>query len=295
MIDIDKNELPTLNWFPGHMVKARRIITENLKLVDVVIELLDARIPYSSANPMLQELTAGKPRLVALNKSDLADAAVTKRWLEHFRAAGILAVAIDSMSGKGMKQLVRQTEDLARAKTEKFVSHGAKARAARVMILGIPNVGKSSLINRLAGAVKAKAADKPGVTRAKQWIKIGSSLDLLDTPGILWPKFEDMTVGLKLAFTGAISDESYDMEKVVEVFLDTMRREYPERIRERYKLKEELPEEPRELLEAIGRKRGCLLKGGIIDMEKAQHIVMNEFRAGKLGLVSLDTPAAGEI
>ena len=295
MIDIDKNELPTLNWFPGHMVKARRIITENLKLVDVVIELLDARIPYSSANPMLQELTAGKPRLVALNKSDLADAAVTKRWLEHFRAAGIPAVAIDSMSGKGMKQLVRQTEDLARAKTEKFVSHGAKARAARVMILGIPNVGKSSLINRLAGAVKAKAADKPGVTRAKQWIKIGSSLDLLDTPGILWPKFEDMTVGLKLAFTGAISDESYDMEKVVEVFLDTMRREYPERIRERYKLKEEMPEEPRELLEAIGRKRGCLLKGGIIDMEKAQHIVMNEFRAGKLGLVSLDTPAAGEI
>ena len=295
MIDIDKNELPTLNWFPGHMVKARRIITENRKLVDVVIELLDARIPYSSANPMLQELTAGKPRLVALNKSDLADAAVTKRWLEHFRAAGIPAVAIDSMSGKGMKQLVRQTEDLARAKTEKFVSHGAKARAARVMILGIPNVGKSSLINRLAGAVKAKAADKPGVTRAKQWIKIGSSLDLLDTPGILWPKFEDMTVGLKLAFTGAISDESYDMEKVVEVFLDTMRREYPERIRERYKLKEELPEEPRELLEAIGRKRGCLLKGGIIDMEKAQHIVMNEFRAGKLGLVSLDTPAAGEI
>ena len=295
MIDIDKNELPTMNWFPCHMVKARRIITENLKLVDVVIELLDARIPYSSANPMLQELTAGKPRLVALNKSDLADAAVTKRWLEHFRAAGIPAVAIDSMSGKGMKQLVRQTEDLARAKTEKFVSHGAKARAARVMILGIPNVGKSSLINRLAGAVKAKAADKPGVTRAKQWIKIGSSLDLLDTPGILWPKFEDMTVGLKLAFTGAISDESYDMEKVVEVFLDTMRREYPERIRERYKLKEELPEEPRELLEAIGRKRGCLLKGGIIDMEKAQHIVMNEFRAGKLGLVSLDTPAAGEI
>ena len=295
MKEIDKNELPTLNWFPGHMVKARRIITENLKLVDVVIELLDARIPYSSANPMLQELTAGKPRLVALNKSDLADAAVTKRWLEHFRAAGIPAVAIDSMSGKGMKQLVRQTEDLARAKTEKFVSHGAKARAARVMILGIPNVGKSSLINRLAGAVKAKAADKPGVTRAKQWIKIGGSLDLLDTPGILWPKFEDMTVGLKLAFTGAISDESYDMEKVVEVFLDTMRREYPERIRERYKLKEELPEEPRELLEAIGRKRGCLLKGGIIDMEKAQHIVMNGFRAGKLGLVSLDTPAAGEI
>ena len=188
---------------------------------------------------------------------------------------------------------MRLTEELARAKTEKFVKHGAKARAARVMILGIPNVGKSSLINRLAGAVRAKAADKPGVTRAKQWIKIGSNLDLLDTPGILWPKFEDMTVGLKLAFTGAINDEAYDMEKVVEVFLDTMGRDYPERLRERYKLPQELPAAPLELLEAIGRKRGCLLKGGIIDMEKAQHIVMNEFRAGKLGLVSLDMPADG--
>lgn len=293
MKEIDKNELPTLNWFPGHMVKARRIITENLKLVDVVIELLDARIPYSSANPLLQEITAGKPRLVALNKADLADPEVTRRWLEHFRAAGVAAVAIDSVTGKGTKQLVRLTEELARAKTEKFVKHGAKARAARVMILGIPNVGKSSLINRLAGAVRAKAADKPGVTRAKQWIKIGSNLDLLDTPGILWPKFEDMTVGLKLAFTGAINDEAYDMEKVVEVFLDTMGRDYPERLRERYKLPQELPAAPLELLEAIGRKRGCLLKGGIIDMEKAQHIVMNEFRAGKLGLVSLDMPADG--
>ena len=296
MIDNDeKKDLPGIQWFPGHMKKAQRLIEENLKLVDVVIELLDARIPASSANPMLADIIKDKPRMIALNKSDLADAATTKKWLDYFKTRGIAAVAIDSVKGKGMKQLVKAAEDLARPKTDKFVSKGARPREARCMILGIPNVGKSSLINRLAGAAKAKTADKPGVTRAKQWIKIGSSLDLLDTPGILWPKFEDMTVGLKLAFTGAISDESYDMEKVVEVFLDTMRREYPERIRERYKLKEELPEEPRELLEAIGRKRGCLLKGGIIDMEKAQHIVMNEFRAGKLGLVSLDTPAAGEI
>ncbi|MBQ1510749.1 MAG: ribosome biogenesis GTPase YlqF, partial [Selenomonadaceae bacterium] len=186
------------------------------------------------------------------------------------------------------KQLVRLVEELARPRTEKLVSKGAKARSARCMILGIPNVGKSSLINRLAGAVKAKAADKPGVTRAKQWIRIGANLELLDTPGILWPKFEDMTVGLKLAFTGAIKDEIYDLEQVSALLLETLRRDYPERLAERFRLGEDLPEGGQELLEAIGKKRGCLLKGGIIDMEKAQHIVMSEFRSGKLGCVTLD-------
>lgn len=285
-----KDELPTLNWFPGHMVKARRIITENLALVDVVIELLDARIPYSSANPMLADIIKDKPRVVALNKADLADTAVTKEWVDYFEKQGIPAVAVDAMTGKGTRKLVSLVEDKARAKTEKLVKHGANARAARVMILGIPNVGKSSLINRLAGAAKAKAADKPGVTRSKQWIKIGKNLDLLDTPGILWPKFEDMTVGLKLAFTGAINDEAFDIEKVTAVFLDTMLRAYPERLRERYKLDGELPDNPYDLLELIGKKRGCLLKGGIIDTEKARRIVLNEFRGGKLGLVSLDYP-----
>lgn len=285
-----KDELPTLNWFPGHMVKARRIITENLALVDVVIELLDARIPYSSANPMLADIIKDKPRVIALNKADLADTAATKAWVEYFETQGVPAVAVDAMTGKGTRRLVSLVEDKARAKTEKLVKHGANARAARVMILGIPNVGKSSLINRLAGAAKAKAADKPGVTRSKQWIKIGKNLDLLDTPGILWPKFEDMTVGLKLAFTGAINDEAFDIEKVTEVFLDTMLRAYPERLRERYKLDGELPDNPQELLELIGKKRGCLLKGGIIDTEKARRIILNEFRGGKLGMVSLDYP-----
>ena len=192
---MEKQDIPNLQWFPGHMKKAQRLIEENLKLVDVVIELLDARIPLSSANPMLAEIIKGKPRMIALNKADLADSASTKKWLDYFKSQNVPAVAIDSMKGKGMKQLVKVAEDLARPKTEKFVSKGAKPRAARCMILGIPNVGKSSLINRLAGAVKAKAADKPGVTRAKQWIKIGTNLDLLDTPGILWPKCEDQTVG----------------------------------------------------------------------------------------------------
>ena len=293
MIDKDgKIELPNIQWFPGHMKKAKELVEDNLKLVDVVIELLDARIPASSANPMLQEIVVNKPRLVALNKADLADPAMTKRWLEYFKAQGIPAVAIDSVTGKGTKQLIKQTEELARAKTEKLVSKGANARKARVMILGIPNVGKSSLINRLAGAVKAKAADKPGVTRAKQWIRIGKELDLLDTPGILWPKFEDMNVGLKLAFTGAVNDEVYDMEQVTGLLLETLHRDYPERLRERFKFKDgqDLPEEAAALMEAIGRKRGCLLKGGIIDLEKVQHIVLNEFRAGKLGIVSLDVP-----
>lgn len=290
MADTEKI-LPTVQWFPGHMTKARKIITENLKLVDAVIELLDARIPYSSANPMLQEIISGKPRVVALNKADLADPVITRKWVDYFTQQGIKAVSIDSMTGKGTKQLVQAVEDMAREKTEKLLSKGViKPRAARVMILGIPNVGKSSLINRLAGAVKAKAADKPGVTRAKQWIRIGKNLELLDTPGILWPKFEDMTVGLKLAFTGAINDEAIDKEQVVAVFLETMAKLYPERLRERYKLIDELPEQPMELLELVGRKRGCLVKGGAVDLDKAQRIVFTDFRSGKLGVVSLDVP-----
>ena len=290
MADTEKI-LPTVQWFPGHMTKARKIITENLKLVDAVIELLDARIPYSSANPMLQEIISGKPRVVALNKADLADPVITRKWVDYFTQQGIKAVSIDSMTGKGTKQLVQAVEDMAREKTEKLLSKGfIKPRAARVMILGIPNVGKSSLINRLAGAVKAKAADKPGVTRAKQWIRIGKNLELLDTPGILWPKFEDMTVGLKLAFTGAINDEAIDREQVVAVFLETMAKLYPERLRERYKLIDELPEQPMELLEMVGRKRGCLVKGGAVDLDKAQRIVFTDFRSGKLGVVSLDVP-----
>ena len=268
---------------------------DNLKLVDVVIELLDARIPFSSANPMLAEIIKTKPRMIALNKIDLADPGMTKKWLNYFKAQGIIAVGIDSAKGRGMKQLVSAAEMLAKPKTEKFVAKGAKARAARCMILGIPNVGKSSLINRLAGAVKAKTADKPGVTRAKQWIKIGSNLDLLDTPGILWPKFEDKTVGLKLAFTGAINDDIYDREQVTALLLEVMRHDYAARLIERFKFKGELPESGLDLLEAIGRKRGCLVKGGLVDLEKAQNIVLNEFRAGKLGLVTLDeVPAAGK-
>ncbi len=285
-----KKDIPTVQWFPGHMTKARRLIVDNLKLVDVVIVLLDARIPYSSANPMLAEIIGSKPHAIALNKADLADPEMTKAWIEHFKAKGVKAIAIDAITGKGMKPLVKLAEDLARAKTEKLVKRGANPRAARLMILGIPNVGKSSLINRLAGAARTKTADKPGVTRAKQWIRLGTNLELLDMPGVLWPKFEDMTVGLKLAFTGAINDEVYDLEQVVHIFLTTMLRDYPQRLQERYKIAEPLPLDEEATLEIIGRKRGFLLKGGLIDLDKTRKILLNEFRAGKLGLISLDQP-----
>ena len=277
-----KNDLPIIQWYPGHMKKARELVEENLKLVDVVVELLDARIPAASANPMLREIIGDKPRVVALNKKDLADEKMTKRWLEHFRDEKLPAVALDSVTGKGMRELLSLIEKVAKYRTEKLVSKGVAARKARVMVLGIPNVGKSSLINRLAGAAKAKTADKPGVTRAKQWIRIGADVDLLDTPGILWPKFEDPEVGLRLAFTGAVNDEIYDMENVA----------HPERLQERFKFKEELPETTEALMDAIGRKRGCLLKGGRIDLEKVQHILLSEFRMGKFGKISLDEPPA---
>jgi len=290
-----KNDLPIIQWYPGHMKKARELVEENLKLVDVVVELLDARIPAASANPMLREIIGDKPRVVALNKRDLADENMTRRWLEHFRAKKIPAVALDSVSGKGMKELLTLIEREAKYRTERLVSKGVAARKARVMILGIPNVGKSSLINRLAGAAKAKTADKPGVTRAKQWIRIGADVDLLDTPGILWPKFEDPRVGLKLAFTGAVNDEIYDLESVAHLLLATLRRDHQERLQERFKFKEALPETTEGLMDAIGRKRGCLLKGGRIDFEKVQHILLAEFRMGKFGKISLDVPPTEEV
>lgn len=289
MIDNDeKVKAINVQWFPGHMKKAEKLIEENLPIVDVVIELLDARIPKSSANPLLAEILKGKPRVIALNKADLADPQATRAWADFFRGKGIPVAVIDAQKGKGLKQLKATVESLAKKRTDKFVKAGGKPRAARCMILGIPNVGKSSLINRLAGSAKTRTENKPGVTRAKQWIHIGTHLELLDTPGILWPKFEDPEVGLKLAFTGAIKDDIYDVEQVACLLLEILRKDYPERLQERFKFKGDIPETGPELLEAVGRKRGCLLKGGIVDIEKAERIVMSEFRSGKLGLLTLD-------
>ena len=285
----DLGTLAQLNWFPGHMAKAKRIIVENLKLVDVVIELRDARIPNSSANPILKDLIGKKPHLIALNKIDLADNNINNKWEEYFISMGKSVVKINSLDGKGIRQLVTVADELAKVKTAKFAIKGVKPRNARVMIVGIPNVGKSSLINRLSGSASLKTADKPGVTRAKQWIKIKNNLDLLDTPGILWPKFEDPEVGLNLAFTGAISDEVYDIERAAEILLWRLKDDYAKNIKERYKI-DEIPQTSEELFTLVGKKRGFLQKGGIVDTEKTAIAVLKDFRAGKLGKISLERP-----
>ena len=286
-----KEDLPIINWFPGHMTKARKIIAENLHLVDVVVELLDARAPYSSSNPLLREMMAGKPRLVVLNKMDLADSAITQEWLQYYKKQGIAVTAVDAISGQGIKKFIQAAGDLAKYKTERLAGKGVRARAARLMILGIPNVGKSSLINRLAGANKTRTANKPGVTRAKQWINIGKGLELLDTPGILWPKFLDMSVGVRLAFLGTINDEVYDREKAVYLLTEMLLSDHPQAVCARYNLLQENITDTAVFLEALGKKRGCLLKGGILDMEKVQNILLTEFRAGKLGRITLEAPS----
>lgn len=281
-------DIPSLQWYPGHMRKAERLVKENLKLVDVVLELLDARIPLSSANPVLREIVGEKPRLIVLNKADLADEAATRTWVKYFATQGFAAVPVDAVKGRGVKELVQAIAKCAKPKTDKLVQHGAKARAARCMILGIPNVGKSSLINRLSGGTKTKVENRPGVTRAKQWIRLGAQLELLDMPGILWPKFEDQQAALHLAFTGAINDNVYDVASVVLLLLNTLREAYPADLAARYRMEEDLPSGT-ELLEEIGRRRGCLRAGGKIDYEKAEQIVLTDFRSGRLGRVTLDS------
>ena len=288
MSEIDVNDLPQLQWFPGHMKKAQRLIEENLKLFDIVIEVLDARIPLSSQNPMLKEILNDKPRLLALCKSDLADKNAMKNWITTFSEEGATAIAVDAVKGIGIKELIASAKSLAEEKTHKLTKHGAKPRAARAMIIGIPNVGKSSLINKLAGVNHTKIENRPGVTRAKQWIKIDNGLDLLDTPGILWPKFEDPEVAMKLAWTYAISDEIHDLELLVCKLLETLAAKYSTGLIERFKITEPLPQSGHEWLEAIGKKRGCIRKGGVVDFEKTQRLVLNEFRSGKLGRVTLD-------
>ena len=277
-----------INWFPGHMAKAHRMIREHLKMVDVVVELLDARIPASSANPVIDQVVENKPRIIALNKADLAEQQETEKWAAYFRAQGLSVVPVEAVRGKGAKMLVNRVEAAASSKLKAWEAKGIRGRAARVMILGIPNVGKSSLINRLVGETAVRTADKPGVTRGKQWVKIGKNLELLDTPGVLWPKLEDQEAAFRLAVTGAIADDVYDMEDAVNRLLVLLRTRYGHRLAERYNLQTPLPETAEELLLLIGARRGCLRSGGTVDAEKARRIILNEFRSGKLGCFTLD-------
>lgn len=288
MADTKQDVFPVVHWFPGHMAKANRMIKEYVKKVDVVIELLDARIPRSSANPVISEVVGQKPHIVVLNKADLANPQATKEWVAYFEKQGLTVLAIDSKTGKGNKQLVKAVERLAQPIIDKWKNKGIRSRSVRTIILGIPNVGKSTLINKLAGAAATRTADKPGHTRGQQWVKIGKDLELLDTPGVLWPKLEDQRAAARLAMTGAISDDVYDLESVMKQLLNQVNEANPDLLAERYKLKPEELGDANQLLESIGRRRGCLVSGGIVDLEKARRIVLADYRNQKLGNLTLD-------
>ena len=294
------SEVSNIQWFPGHMAKTRRIMKSNLKLVDVVVEIIDARIPYSSRNPEMDYLVGGKPRLVLLNKADSADETVTSMWVDYFKRHGICALATDCRSGKNVNKFQTLLKELMADDIAKWEAKGMKGRPVRIMIVGIPNVGKSSFINRLAGSKRAKVEDRPGVTRGKQWVNLDSDLELLDMPGVLWPKFEDKIVGERLAFTGAVKDNIMDMEYLACRFLEFINENYPEMIFNRYGVEtDDIPPNDDEtmgcvqgfeILERIGKKRGFLLSGGEINTERAAITVLDEFRSGKLGRISLEKP-----
>ena len=276
-----------INWYPGHMAKAKRLIQANLKIIDVVIELVDARIPWSSTNPMISQLIGQKPSVVVLNKADLADAAVLDDWIRYYKTQGRIVMALNSKDGKGVKSLMALVRRLAAPKLEHWRARGLKNRSVRTMILGIPNVGKSTLINKLARRSAAKTADKPGETKGKQWVHIGDQLDLLDTPGVLWPKLENQVSAYRLAATGAISDTVFDMETVITQLITELGTWYPEEVKARFKL-DSLCEAPLDTIEAIGRKRGCIVAGGVVDLEKTYKLILKEYREGKIGRISLD-------
>lgn len=279
----------TIQWFPGHMAKARRQVTEKLKLVDIIFELVDARLPVSSRNPMIDEIIQQKPRLVLLNKADMADPSVTNRWLAYFKDKGIPALAINSHAGNGLAAINKAAKEILKDKFDRMKTRGIKPRAIRAMIVGIPNVGKSTLINRLAKKNIAKTGNMPGVTKAQQWIKAGKEMELLDTPGILWPKFEDEETGFKLALTGAIKDAILNLQDVAIFALRFLEVHYPDRLKERYQL-DDIPEDVVDLFNHIGKLRGCYAGRSEIDYDKTTDIIIRDIRGEKLGKLTFDFP-----
>ena len=283
-------EIQDIQWFPGHMTKTKRQIKESIKLIDAVAEIVDARVPMSSRNPDLSEMSNNKPRLILLNKCDMADPNATKKWLEYFEKKGIKAIAVDCKSGTGLKQFVPAVKDLLSDRLAALKEKGMGGKALRVMVAGIPNVGKSSFINKIVGGTKAKVEDRPGVTRGNQWFSVQGDIDLLDTPGVLWPKFDDKIVGERLAFTGAIRDNILDIELLAMRLLETLMPLYSDNICERYKLTDVEGLDSYDLLGEIGRKRGMLMGRGEIDTERAAIMLLDEFRAAKFGRISLELP-----
>lgn len=288
-----------LNWYPGHMAKTRRQITEDLKLVDIVIELLDARIPISSQNPNIAEITKNKKKIIVLNKCDLADDIQNKKWVEYFKNKGIIAVLVDSNSGKGIENCIKEIENSMKEELEFQAAKGRTGRRIKAMILGIPNVGKSSFINRIAKRTTANVGNKPGVTKQKQWIRINEKIELLDTPGVLWPKFESEEVALNLCFTGSIKEEILDKLEIAYKLTEFLLKNYRKKLCDRYKITEDFidktlaQEQPEnvniyEIMLEIGRKRGCIMSGGRVDEEKTARILLDEFKNGQLGKITIE-------
>lgn len=273
-----------INWYPGHMKKTRELIRENLKLVDVVVEVVDARIPVSSRNPLIHEILGDKPSIIALNKMDLADIEMNRAWLDHYREEGITSLLVNSNSGEGVRELVKELGNMSQSRKQSRVN-----RPFRLMIVGVPNVGKSSLINRLSGRKSTQTGDRPGVTRGKQWIRLADGMQLLDTPGILWPRFEDPQTGKNLAFCGSIKDEIMDIPTLGMELVGYLAENYPDLLMARYKL-DELLEMPLENMEAIAARRGFILPGKRIDYERTGRTVLDEFRAGTIGRITLERP-----
>ena len=279
----------TIQWYPGHMTKARRAMEADLKLVDAVCELLDARIPYASRNPDIDALCRNKPRLVILNRADMADPAMTRRWSEAFRARGLMTLETDSKSRRGISRFGPAVRELLSGKLAQYSAKGQVGRTLRVMVVGIPNVGKSTLINAVSGRKGARAENRPGVTRGKQWVTVDQGLELLDTPGILWPRFEDMQVGRHLAYTGAVKEQVVDQEELAAGLMSLLAERYPAVLSERYGI-DCAGRSPWELLEAAGRRRGFLVSGGEVDLERSCRMILEEFRNGRLGRFTLETP-----
>ena len=279
-----------IQWFPGHMTKAQRMIEEHMKQVDAVCEILDARIPMASRNPDIDAICGTKPRMIILNRIDMADPAMTKRWAEHFRAKGYSVLQTDCKTKKGISGFVPAVRTLLAEKLARYAEKGQVGRPLKLMVVGIPNVGKSTFINQIAGRKGAKAENRPGVTRGKQWVPVDKTLELLDTPGILWPKFEDPDVGVRLGFTGAIRDDVMDMEDLASRLMAYLGAHYPDALTERYKIAVEPGELGWELLEKAGRKRGFLMSGGEVNTERMARILLDEYRAGKLGRFTLELP-----
>ncbi len=280
-----------IQWYPGHMTKAKRMMQENIKIIDLIIEIVDARLPVSSRNPEIDDLVGSKPRLMLLNKADIADSSLNKEWEKYFAEKGISAYAVSSTTGKNFNFIFDKCKELLAEKIQRGKDKGIVNRAIKIMICGVPNVGKSSFINKLSGRKSAITGDRPGVTKGKQWIRLKNNFELLDTPGILWPKFDDEQVGLKLAYTGAIKDEIIDIEELACNLLEYLKDNYPKSLEERYKMTGFSAMKGYELLEYLGKKRGFVVSGGEIDTERAAGILLDEFRGARLGNITLEKPS----